>query len=123
MVREAEKHAAEDQQRRDLIEARNAADQVAYQAEKSLGSLNGQTPASLKQDLEAKISELKEAAQGENVERIRQLTQEVQQASMSIGQAAYQGETPGEAPNNGANSTNGSVRDDEDIVEGEFEEA
>lgn len=123
MVREAEKHAAADQQRRDLIEARNVADQVTYQAEKSLGSLNGQTPASLKQDLEAKISELKEAVEGEDANRIRQLSQEVQQASMSIGQAAYQEETPGEAPNNGANSTNGSVRDDEDIVEGEFEEA
>jgi molecular chaperone DnaK len=125
MVREAEKHAAEDQQRRDLIEARNVADQVTYQAEKSLGSLNGQTPANLKQDLAAKISELKEAAQGEDANRIRQLSQEVQQASMSIGQAAYQEETPGEAPNNGANSTStdGSVRDDEDIVEGEFEEA
>jgi len=123
MVREAEKHAAEDQQRRDLIEARNVADQIAYQAEKSLGSLNGQTPANLKRDLETKISELKKAAQGEDVDRIRQFSQEVQQASMSIGQAAYQGETPGERPNNGASSAGGSVSDDEDIVEGEFEEA
>lgn len=123
MVREAEKHAAEDQERRDLIEARNVADQVAYQAEKSLGSLNGQTPTNLKQDLETKISELKKAAQAEEVDRIRQLSQEVQQASMSIGQAAYQEDTPGEGSSNGANSTGGSVSDDEDIVEGEFEEA
>jgi molecular chaperone DnaK len=118
MVHEAEKHAAEDERRRRLIEARNQADHVIYETEKSLGSFNGQVPASQRQEIEAKIAELKEAKNGEDAGRIQQLTQEVQQASMAIGQAAYQA-------GNGANTPGETSRegDDEDIVEGEFEAA
>jgi molecular chaperone DnaK len=103
MVSEAEQNAAEDQQRRSLIEARNAADHLIYQTEKNLSSLNGQAPADLRQQLESKMVELKEALKGEDVGRIQQLTQEVQQTSMSIGQAAYQASPE-------ANGQNGSYR-------------
>jgi molecular chaperone DnaK len=121
MVSEAEKHAAEDQQRRTLIEARNMADQVIYQTEKSLDGMNGQAPAHLRSEVEAKIAELKEALAGEDADRIQRLAQEVQQASMAIGQAAYQGEAPGSAgPGQPGDE---SASDDEDIVEGEFESA
>jgi molecular chaperone DnaK len=118
MVQEAEKHAAEDEHRRRLIEARNQADHVIYETEKSLGSYNGQVPASQRQELEAKIAELKEAMNGEDAGRIQQLTQEVQQASMAIGQAVHQA-------GNGASASGeaGGESDDEDIVEGEFEAA
>jgi molecular chaperone DnaK len=117
MVNEAEQHAADDKRRRELIEARNTADQTIYQTEKSLSNLNGQAPDALKQEVESKIAELQEAVKGEDANRIRQLTQEVQQASMAIGQASYQdGETA--APN-----VNGQTGADEDIVEGEFEAA
>jgi len=120
MVKEAESHAADDQRRRELVEARNMADQVIYQAEKSLGELNGQAPANLRQDVENKIAELKEAVKGENAQRIQQLAQEIQQASMAIGQAAYQqndsAQTNGQSPAEAGES-------DEDIVEGEFESA
>jgi molecular chaperone DnaK len=117
MVNEAEQHAADDKRRRELIEARNTADQTIYQTEKSLNSLNGQAPAALKQEVESKIAELQEALKGEDTARIQQLTQEVQQAGMAIGQASYQdGETA--APN-----ANGQSSTDEDIVEGEFEAA
>src|SRR5690606_37974010 len=51
MVEEAEKHAAEDQRRRSLIEARNAADQVIYQTEKSLQNLTGQAHAPLREQV------------------------------------------------------------------------
>jgi molecular chaperone DnaK len=118
MVQEAEKHAAEDEHRRRLIEARNQADHVIYETEKSLGSYNGQVPASQRQELEAKIADLKEAMNGEDAGRIQQLTQEVQQASMAIGQAVHQA-------GNGASASGeaGGESDDEDIVEGEFEAA
>jgi molecular chaperone DnaK len=124
MVAEAEQNAAEDQRRRSLIEARNAADHLVYQTEKNLSTLNGQAPANLREQLESKLTELKEAVKGENVGRIQSLTQEVQQASMAIGQAAYQ---PG-PETNGQNGTNSGAMDtdgaqDEDIVEGEFESA
>lgn len=123
MVEEAEKHAADDERRRRLIEARNLADHVIYETEKSIGSLNGQVPASQRQEIEAKIAELKEAMNGENADHIQQLTQEVQQASMAIGQAAYQ--TGDDTTGYGANTSGESAgeSDDEDIVEGEFEAA
>jgi molecular chaperone DnaK len=121
MVREAEQHAAEDQQRRSLIEARNAADQVIYQTEKSLNNLNGQAPAALKQEVESKVAELKEAVKGEDVGRIQQLVQAVQQASMSLGQAAYQ--SAGDGSSQAGSGGPQASTDDEDIVEGEFEAA
>ncbi len=123
MVKEAEKHAAEDQRRRELIEARNAADHVIYQVEKNLNGLNGQAPDHLRQPLESKITELKEAANSEDVGRIRQLTQEVQQASMAIGEAAYQGDTAQSGNGTAPDDVSDETKDDEDIVEGEFETA
>jgi len=118
MVREADQNAAEDQKRRETIEVRNNADQVIYQTEKSLQSLNGQAPAEVREQVEDKISVLKEALNGEDVERIKQLTGEVQQASMSLGEAMYQGD-PGSA--NGSNGSSAGV--EEDFIEGEFETA
>jgi molecular chaperone DnaK len=116
MVKEAEQNAGTDQQRRELIEARNTADQVVYQTEKSLQNLNGQAPSGLRDEVENKISALKEAINSDDGERIRPLTAEVQQAAMAIGEAAYQTESPG------ANGT-APEAEEEDFVEGEFEAA
>jgi molecular chaperone DnaK len=117
MVNEAERNAAADQRRRDLIEARNTADQVIYQTERNLQNLNGQAPTAAREHVETTISSLKEALAGEDVTRIRQLTQEVQQAAMAIGEAAYQSEP---APNGSAPDMD-AQGSDEDVVEGEFE--
>ena len=93
MVHEAEQHASEDQSRRELIEARNMADQVTYQTEKNLENLAGSVPAEVREQVEAKLSSLKEAAKGEDLQRIRQLINEVQQASLAVGEAAHGGST------------------------------
>ena len=119
MVSEAERNAAEDQKRRELIEARNTADQVIYQTEKSLNGLNGQVPATTRTEVEQQIADLRTALQGDDVERIKQLTAAVQQAAMAVGQAAYQQD--GSAGANGSSA--GTPNPDEDIVEGEFEAA
>ena len=115
MVKEAESHAGEDQQRRELIEARNAADQVIYQTEKSLSQMNGNAPADTRTRIDGLIVELREAAQSEDTDRIRRLTEALQQTSMSLNESMAQ--QPG-GPE--AASTNGH---DEDVVEGEFESA
>jgi len=120
MVREAEQNSAQDLQRRELIEARNMADQVIYQTEKSLGNLNGAVAAGDRQAADAKIAELKEAAAGEDVNRIRQLTSEVQQIAVAFSQvqaAQNDSTTTGAAPE--APESNA----DEDVIEGEFETA
>jgi molecular chaperone DnaK len=116
MVREAEQNASKDQERRELIEARNTADQVIYQTEKSLQNLNGQAPSALREQVENKISALKDAMNSEDSARIKQLTAEVQQAAMAIGEAAYQ------TDNTGANGP-APETEEEDFVEGEFEAA
>jgi len=116
MVKEAESHAGEDQRRRELIEARNVADQMIYQTEKSLGQMNGDAPAGSRVGLESQIAELREAMQGEDTDRIRRLTETVQQTAMSLGEAMYQQQ--GDA----AGHTETENRD-EDVVEGEFEAA
>ena len=114
MVQEAERNAASDQKRRELIEARNTADQVIYQTEKSLSSLNGQAPTAVREQLENQIKELKEVAQGEDTKRITELTSQVQQTAMALGEAAYQNGSSGGAKGHSA---------DEDVIEGEFETA
>ncbi|HRN67128.1 MAG TPA: molecular chaperone DnaK [Promineifilum sp.] len=115
MVKEAESHAGEDQQRRALIEARNAADQVIYQTEKSLGQMNGNAPADTRTRIDGLIAELREATQTEDTDRIRRLTEALQQTVMSLGESMAQQQAGPEAAN-----ANGH---DEDVVEGEFESA
>ncbi|MFO7662546.1 MAG: molecular chaperone DnaK [Chloroflexota bacterium] len=117
MVRDAETHAGEDQRRRELIEARNTADQVIYQTEKSLSEMNGSAPEGVASQLESQIAELREAMDSEDTERIRRLTESVQQSATALGEAMYrQTETEaGEPPE--------ASGEDEDIVEGEYETA
>jgi molecular chaperone DnaK len=118
MVREAESHAGDDQRRRELIEARNVADQVIYQTEKSLAGMNGSAPATAQTQLEGLIAQLREAMQGEDTARIRQLTEEIQRAAMSLGEAMYQSQ--GGCSTGSADQTNAQ---DDDVVEGEYESA
>jgi molecular chaperone DnaK len=115
MVREAEQNAATDQQRRETIEARNMADQLIYQTQKSLADMENAAPE-MKAQVESKIAELKEALNGDDTNRIQQLTADLQQAAMALGQAAYQ---------NGSNGSGVATQsgDDEDLVEGDFEAA
>jgi molecular chaperone DnaK len=116
MVKEAERNASADQRRRALIEARNMADQVIYQTEKSLANL----PQDQRFPIESKIAQLKEAARGEDADHIQQLIRDVQQAAMAVGEAAYR--AAGDPQPDGGNGRNGRRGpEDEDIVEGEFE--
>jgi len=80
MVREAQRHEAEDRQRRELIEARNTADQLIYQTEKTLREMGDQVPASDRATIEQTIEQLKQAKEGEDAARIRQLSEQLQQA-------------------------------------------
>ena len=130
MVREAKRYEAEDRRKRELIEARNAGDNVVHQTEKALRDLGDKVPDADRRVIEAKIEELKEALPGDDVQRTRQLTQEVQQASYALGQQMYaqQGAPDagmGGAPGYGPMGGNGNGRDasEEGVIEGEFTEA
>ena len=64
MVKEAEKFAKEDRERRDAIDAKNQAESVVYQTEKQLKELQDKVPAAVKENVEAKLKELKDAISG-----------------------------------------------------------
>ncbi|HYP39465.1 MAG TPA: molecular chaperone DnaK [Chloroflexia bacterium] len=133
MVREAEAHADEDKRRRDLIEARNMADSLAYNAEKTLRDLGEQVPAEIKSDVETKVTAVRDALATEDTDRIKSTTDELSQAMQQIGQAMYaqQQATAGtrgpgfdNMTGNGASEprAEGSTTADEGTVEGEFRE-
>ncbi len=123
MVDEAKGHEAEDKKRRDLAEAKNQGDSLAYGAEKALRELGDKVPAGDRTQIEEKIVTLREAMEGDNVDEIKRLTEEVQQASYALSQQLYAQE--GGGPDETAGPTSESTSDDseEDVVEGEFREA
>jgi molecular chaperone DnaK len=119
MVQEARQHEAEDRKRRELIEAKNNADNLVYQTEKALRDLGDKVSSSDAQDIQGKVDELKSAAQGDDLDRIRTATDQVQQAFHALSQQLYaQGQPQPETP--GGPSTPPS--NDGDVVEGEVQE-
>ena len=106
-MKEAEQYAAADKKRREAIDVRNNADQMVYQAEKTITDMGDKLPADKKQELETKIAALKESLKGENLDDIKAKMEEVQKivydASAQMYQAAQaaaqaQGQAGGPAP-------------------------
>jgi len=119
MVQEAQHNAAQDNRRRETIQARNEADQMIYQADKSLREMGDKVSASDRSKIESQISTLKETMKGDDASRIRTQISELQQAMMVLGQAMYgsTGPTDSGRPNgNGHGEPRG-----EDVVEGEYQ--
>ncbi len=120
MVKESERHADEDRERKALIEARNLADNMVYQSEKSLRDLGDKVDAGIRSTVESKIADVKKALEGDNKDHIASATQALQQALQQIGQAMYQ--QPGQPGAAGA-TDGGKNPGDDNVVEGEFTEA
>ena len=114
MMAEAEKFAAEDHKRREAAEARNNADNLVYQAEKSVAELGDKVSAEDKEAVEKAVADVKEALKGEDTDAIRSATDTLMQAFQKVGQAVYQ-QQEGEQQA----STSGDGGPDEDVVEGE----
>ena len=89
MVNEAQSHAEEDKQRKELAEARNTADTLAYQVEKQIGELGDKLDAAEKTTLEDGVKEVRTAATSEDVTQIRAATQKLQNAMMQVSQRIY----------------------------------
>ncbi len=119
MVQESKEHASDDRKRREIAEARNSGDTMAYTAEKSLRDLGDKVPAADREQIEAKISDLRKALDGDNVEEIKRLTEEVQQASYALSQQLY-AQSP---ETEGSPATDQGAQEEGDVVEGEFREA
>ncbi len=130
-VQEAQRYEAEDRRRRDLIQARNTADQMIYQTEKTLGELDGQVPEADRATIQQTIEDLKRVKDGDDAARIQQLTEQLQQASYAIGQQMYAqqqaaGQQAGaqQAPGQGGGFDPGQAGGDDggEFVDGEFRE-
>ena len=119
MRQEAERHASEDTQRKEQAETRNAADSLAYTAEKTLRDHGDKLPADLKQDIEAKTAALRETLKGQDAAPIQAAMQELSDTIQKAGSAVY-GEQPG-AGTPGADAGEQPGADD-GTVEGEFRE-
>ena len=127
MVKEAREHDVEDRKRRELIEARNTADSLAYQTEKTLKELGDKVPSSERQSIQEKITNLREAIKGEDLANIKRLSDELQNAFHALSQQLYAQQGQASQSHNGSspngNGANGGPEDEGEVVEGEFHEA
>jgi molecular chaperone DnaK len=115
LVKEAEAHAAEDRRRRELVEARNQADSAIYTVEKALKEAEGRVPEATRNDVEQAISAVKDAMQGEDVQRIRQAIERLTQAAGRLHETAGPSST-------GADAQSQSGEGKPDVVDADFEE-
>jgi len=90
MKKEAELHAAEDQKKRELSEAKNVADNLIYTVERTLREAGDKVSAETKKEIEEKTEALKKVKEGDNVEEIKGKTQELSQAIQKVGAEMYQ---------------------------------
>lgn len=90
MKREAEVHAEEDRKKKELSEAKNQAEALIWQTEKSLRELGDKVPADLKSKLEEKIKALKEIKDREDISAIKQASQDLAMSLQEIGKGMYE---------------------------------
>ncbi|MGH9142887.1 MAG: Hsp70 family protein, partial [Vicinamibacterales bacterium] len=123
MVKEAQSHASEDQARRDLIDARNQADSLAYQVEKTIGDNRAKIAVGDLSKIEALIASLRTLSQGEDLPAIRTATEELQHASHAVAEQLYksQGSQAAQAAQ-GAHASGGSNVKDAEVVDAEYAE-
>ncbi len=122
MVQQAKEHAGEDTRRKELVEARNTADTLAYQTEKTLRELGDKVPAAERQNIEGKLEGLREAAKGDDAARIKRLSDELQNAFHALSQQLY----ASQAAQDGGSTYpggNGHGPEEGEVIEGEFREA
>jgi molecular chaperone DnaK len=128
MRQEAETNAEEDRKRKELIEAKNHADNMVYTAEKTVKDLGDKVPADMKQKVEDAAAKVRDVKDGDDLEAIKSATDSLTEVLQKLGEAAYQQEQK-EAPADPAedkaapDDTSGDDGgDDEDVVDGEFKQ-
>lgn len=117
MVKEAEANKAADEQKKQLVEARNQGEAILHSTEKALAEHGDKVAAAEKTAIETGVTELKTALEGEDVEAIQAKTQALIQASMKLGEAMYASQQGGEGGEAGAEAAA-----DDGVVDAEFEE-
>jgi molecular chaperone DnaK len=120
MRKEGEAHAAEDNKRKEEVEVRNTADNMAYTAEKTLRENKEKLPEAMYKEVEGKINALRDAMKGTSVDVVKKASQDLNDAMMKIGPEIQKQQQPQQPPP-GGNPPPGDKKDD-GTVDGEFHE-
>jgi molecular chaperone DnaK len=126
LVKDAELHAEEDKEKRELVDARNAADSLIYATEKSIQEAGDKLDAGTKGQIETSIANLKKAMEGEDTAEIKRLSEELTQASHKLAEVLYAQTAQAQQDQAGAEAGSGasaeSAKEDEEVVDADFEE-
>ena len=123
MQKEAEIHAAEDKQKRELVDMKNVAESTVYQTEKILKDQGDKVPADVKKTVEEKLEDVKKVKDGDDTAAIKNALDALQQAAMKIGEAMYKQSAPGGQSASGQSadeSASGGGADEP--IKGDYEE-
>ena len=124
LVKDAEMHAEEDKSKRELVEARNSADALIYSTEKSITELGDKVDSETKTNVEASVTALRKAMEGEDVAEIKRVSDELTKVSHKLAEAMYQQASQNEQQA-GADAQSGEQATgaaEEDVVDADFEE-
>ncbi len=132
MVKEAEAHAAEDKKQKEAIDAKNAGEQMVYQAEKAIKDFGDKADQGKVKEVQAAIEKLKEALKGSDTEAIKKATEAAQKPLYELSAAAYQQDqaqgaaagagTAGAGAAGAAQQQAGEKKADDDVVDAEYTE-
>jgi len=123
MVREAEQYAEEDRRRREAAEAKNRAEQLVYQTEKSLKDYGDRISDEDRASVESALTNLKEKLAGDDAVAITSATEALQQASYKLAEAVYAQAQPGPGQAQAGTTTTadqGTTQGDGDVVDAEI---
>jgi molecular chaperone DnaK len=124
LVKDAELHAEEDRKKRELVDAKNMADSLIYNTEKSMKDLGDKLDSSTKSDVEGAVERLKKSLEGDDAQEIKRLADELTQASHKLAEKMYAHASQGQGPSGGAAGSGpkaGTAGNDE-VVDADFEE-
>jgi molecular chaperone DnaK len=124
MLSEAEAHAAEDKKKREMIETKNQADQLAYTAEKTLRDHGEKIDPETRKKVEDAANDLKDAIKSENVEQMKRRMQELEKASHALAEKVYSQTTGSEGASSArpqGSPEGGEAKADGEAVEADFE--
>jgi len=123
MVKDAEAHADEDRRQRELAEARNVAENAAYQAEKQLAEMGDQVDSAAKEEINKAIADVRASLDSDNADEIKAKTDTLQQAfhkvSEQIYQTAAQQQAAGDTGSDGTGANGAGAGDEEEVVDAE----
>jgi molecular chaperone DnaK len=126
LIKDAEVHADDDRKKRELVDARNHADALIYSTEKSIKDLGDKVDPATKSNVEQAIEKLRKAMEGDNKDEIRGLSEELTNASHKLAEAIYQQASQAEGQKQGPQSAAGggarASKQEEDVVDADFEE-